>query len=117
LKVRWINKDDKHGGRPPWAYTIDRPYPECIEAVNGYFFHTIYDCKDRAQGGLFQTRCTIKTPIGYDSFYVQGYGFPSNHNFKGFHIIVDIRSIELIASGCCPERILLEFLGTEEVPD
>lgn len=117
MRIHWINKDDKHGGRPPWAYAIDRPFPKCREAENGYFFHTLYDCKDRAQGGLYQTRCTIKTPTGYDTFWVQGYGYPSNHNFKGFNYIQDMRTIEMMMRGCCPQTVLLEFMGTEGIPD
>lgn len=117
MRIHWINKDDKHGGKPPWAYFIDRPFPDCMEAMNGHYFHSLYDCHDRVQGGLYQTRCTIQTPTGISAFWAQGYGYPSNLPTKGLNFIQDVRSIEMMMGGCCPTGILLEFMGTGEIPD
>lgn len=112
----WINKEDRGGGKPPWAYMIDRPFPRCAGLIADYHFTTIYDCFGICMGGLYSTRCLFDTGSGLQVFTVKGYGAPNTGGFKGFNIIKDIRTIGMIAAGCCPPAILTEYLGTEGVP-
>jgi hypothetical protein len=113
---KWINKGDRGGGRPPWAYMIDRPFPECLGHRKKWHFRSIYNCLGICQGGIYTAKCVQKTANGYEAFTIKGYGAPNFEGFKGFNVIQDIRTIWMITHGCCPPELLYEFLGTEGIP-
>jgi len=112
-----INIDDKLGGRLPIAYRIDRPFPFCTEFATPYYFRTYYDCKGLVIGSRYFGTCWARMDDELVYVEIRGFGAPQLVDFKGYNFIQDLRSVSMMMRGCCPPAILLEFMGSGEIPD
>lgn len=79
--------------------------------------HTGFDCLGRPFGV-----CYKYTPV-FGSYDIQpgvtkiwAYGVLRHGMGLGDGVIVDVRTVEMIAAGCCPPDIMLAYLGTEGMP-
>lgn len=106
----WVTGPNEGGGKPPWACIIDHPLPDCVNFRERFFLRSIYDCEGRAQGGLAKIKCTLRLEEGGKTVTIKGYGFPSTAPSKGLSVVNDIRTIEMMAAGCCPPQIIEAIL-------
>jgi len=104
-------------GREPWAYQIHSWFPQCVWFTKPFFFRQIYDCFGLPMHPFGRFRCTWIANGVQKSARIRGHGAPSDTGFRGLNVIVDLRTIEMIAEECCPPELLMEFLGTEGIPD
>ena len=104
-------------GREPWAYEIHSWFPQCVWFKTHYFFRQVYDCDGLPMNAFGLFRCYWMADGVGKSATLRGHGAPTEAGFKGLNVITDLRSIDMIIAGCCPPALLMEFLGTEGIPD
>lgn len=114
--IRLTSKSYKLG-KEPWAYEIHSWFPRCVWFERDAFFRQVYDCDGLPMDGYSLFRCTWGQVGSTKSATLWGHGSPQFDGFKGLNVITDLRSIQMIVEQCCPPELLMEFLGTEGIPD
>ncbi|MBA7491623.1 hypothetical protein ES702_02171 [subsurface metagenome] len=104
-------------GREPWAYEIHSWFPQCVWFKRYVFFRQVFDCDGMPMTGFHKFPCAWMADGVSKSATLWGHGAPTERNFKGLNVMTDLRTIEMIVEGCCPPELLMEFLGTEGIPD
>lgn len=112
-----INMDDKYGATGAPAYRIYREFPMCQNLARIHHFRTHYDCKGRAFGWPHWFACVLPHLGGTAMYRVWGIGAPNSRDFLGVNVILDLRTLAMIADGCCPPAILLDYMSAEGAPD
>jgi len=110
-------REEIAGGKGAVAYHIDYDFPD-RPGQPRLFRRVYYDC----HGRIFGKKSTWHTPGGRwkDGTPVEkivGYGVLA-HDFSDFsRHITDVRGLELLRQGCCPQAIANAMLGDEGIPD
>lgn len=105
------------GGKGLIAYWIDRPFPDCLNVPTPIFLRTHYDCLSRSINPFGRWSCYLGPGPGKGTIWVSGFGTIASPPHSGYNVINDRRTIKMIAEECCPPDIMMEFLGTEGIPD
>jgi len=104
-------------GRPPWAYEVHSWFPQCVWFKKHVFFRRVCDCDGMPMDGFGKFKCYWMADGVGKSATLRGHGSPVERGFRGLNVMIDLRTIEMIAEECCPPELLMEFLGTEGIPD